>query len=231
MTKEQILTAITQAVNEGTIGNIDTGFISTIKTINNVPLKFFLGKQAQFNELSTEEKNGNLFAIITDDATKENLDKIIKGLTDDINNIINGKQTVGKAASDADGNNFSSSYAKLSSNYTEVGKKTVNVIDLTTNTVTETEFPLVSFNIGTILTYGGTGNKYEIIGSIINIEAENTLIGLYEGLQYARWYTTMASDPAIALVAGKWRVCGQVGTVTDEISNAEMKVYIVQRIE
>ena len=72
MTKEQILAAIVQAVNEGTIGDIDTGFITTVKTINGTPLSFFVGTQAEYNELS-EEQQKDLFAIITDDKTKEAL--------------------------------------------------------------------------------------------------------------------------------------------------------------
>lgn len=72
MTKEQILAAIVQAVNEGTIGDIDTGFITVVKTINGTPLSFFVGSQAEYNELS-EEQQKNLFAIITDDRTKEAL--------------------------------------------------------------------------------------------------------------------------------------------------------------
>ena len=72
MTKEQILTAIVQAVSEGTIGDIDTGFITTIKTINGLPLKFFVGEQSAYDELTADEKN-NLFAIITNDKTKAEL--------------------------------------------------------------------------------------------------------------------------------------------------------------
>jgi hypothetical protein len=72
LTKEQILTAITQAVNEGTISNIDTGFVQTIKTITGTPLRFFVGTQAEYDTL-TEENKENLFAIITNDTTKEGL--------------------------------------------------------------------------------------------------------------------------------------------------------------
>lgn len=72
MTKEQILTAITQAVNEGKIGDIDGGFITTVKTINGTPLRFFVGEQAEYDALPDYDKI-NLFAIITNDITKENL--------------------------------------------------------------------------------------------------------------------------------------------------------------
>lgn len=70
MTREQILAAITQAVTEGTIGDCDTGFITTIKTVNGTPLRFFVGTQAEY---ATLEDKSNLFAIITDDTTKEGI--------------------------------------------------------------------------------------------------------------------------------------------------------------
>ena len=79
MTKEQILAAIAQAVETGTVGDIDAGFITTIKTINGIALKFFVGEQAAYDELSEEEKK-NLFAIITNDATKEGLLAAIEGI-------------------------------------------------------------------------------------------------------------------------------------------------------
>lgn len=86
MTKEQILAAITQAVNEGTIGDIDTGFVTTIKTINGTPLKFFVGSQVEYNALTEEQREG-LFAIITDDATKEALFNALELLQDDVKSL------------------------------------------------------------------------------------------------------------------------------------------------
>jgi hypothetical protein len=88
MTKEQILTAITQAVNNSNIGDIDTGFVQTIKTINGIGLRFFVGTQAQYNALSADAKQ-NLFAIITDDAAKENIETLLNSILDDINSINN----------------------------------------------------------------------------------------------------------------------------------------------
>ena len=81
MTKEQILTAITQAVENGTIGDVDTGFVQTVKTINGIGLKFFVGTQAQYMEL-TEEDKANLYAIITDDTTLAGLQKFIDAIMD-----------------------------------------------------------------------------------------------------------------------------------------------------
>lgn len=72
MTKEQILTAIMQAVESGEIKDVDAGFVSTIKTINGQPLKFFVGEQAAYDALTAEQKK-NLFAIITNDVIKEDI--------------------------------------------------------------------------------------------------------------------------------------------------------------
>ena len=70
MSKEQILAAITQALNGGGIGEVDTGFITTIKTINGTPLKFFVGTQSEYEILTDKEKQ-NLFALITNDIARE----------------------------------------------------------------------------------------------------------------------------------------------------------------
>lgn len=79
LTKEQIYTAIVQALENGTIEDVNTGFVQTIKTINNIPLKFFVGSQASYDALKDEQKE-NLFAIISDDTSKENLIKKLEEL-------------------------------------------------------------------------------------------------------------------------------------------------------
>lgn len=79
LNREQILTAITQAVSEGTIGDVDTGFVTTIKTINGKAVKFFFGTQSEYEALTDEEKTG-LFAIITNDTSKEAFENAIEEL-------------------------------------------------------------------------------------------------------------------------------------------------------
>ena len=86
MTKEQILTAITQAVNEGTISDIDTGFVSTIKTINGKALRFFVGMQSEYEALTDAEK-ADVFALITNDRTKESLLEAINEIQTDIESL------------------------------------------------------------------------------------------------------------------------------------------------
>lgn len=86
MTKEQIYTAIIQAVNEGTISDIDVGFIQTIKTINGTPLKFFVGTQYEYDILSAADKE-NLFAIITNDATRESILAAVESLQENVESL------------------------------------------------------------------------------------------------------------------------------------------------
>jgi len=98
MTKEQILTAITQAVQSGEISDVDTGFVQTIKTINGRALKFFVGEQAEFEALSAEEKR-DLFALITNDTTKAGIYEILNSLTEWARQITDGSAVVPKAYS------------------------------------------------------------------------------------------------------------------------------------
>lgn len=89
MTKEQIYTAIAQAVSTGSIGNCDTGFITTVKTISGAPLRFFVGTQYEYSNLSEADK-ANLFAIITDDVDKEALFTAIETLQRTVNEVSEG---------------------------------------------------------------------------------------------------------------------------------------------
>lgn len=86
MTKEQILTAIMQAVNEGTISNIDAGFVQTIKTVNGHALKFFVGEQSEYDALTEADKE-DLFAIITNDTSKEGIMQTLADLEQDFKDI------------------------------------------------------------------------------------------------------------------------------------------------
>lgn len=86
MTKEQILTAISQAVATGSVGNCDTGFVQTIKTINGQPLRFFVGTQAEYESLSASDKE-NLFAIITNDTSLEGIEEAIRSLQSNVTSL------------------------------------------------------------------------------------------------------------------------------------------------
>jgi len=72
MTKEQTLTAITQAVETGSIHDVDTGFVTKIVEQNKqIGLSFWVGTSAEYNAI--ENKAANCFYIITDDVIKADL--------------------------------------------------------------------------------------------------------------------------------------------------------------
>lgn len=86
MTKEQILTAIIQAANDGEIKDVDSGFVTKLKEQNrNVGLSFWVGTQAEYNALTTEDNN--CFYIITDDNTAEDMNAAIAELREQLENI------------------------------------------------------------------------------------------------------------------------------------------------
>lgn len=87
MTKEQIFTAIAQAVNDGEISDIDSGFITTIKEKNkNAGLSFWVGTQAEYNALPSIVEN--CFYIISDDTTEDDINENIQS----INNYLSAMQ-------------------------------------------------------------------------------------------------------------------------------------------
>lgn len=86
MTKEQIITAITQAVNDGTISNIDAGFITKIQEMNKKGvLKWWVGTQAEFNALGT--KDADTLYLFTDDPLYQDLLDAIDELTERVNDL------------------------------------------------------------------------------------------------------------------------------------------------
>lgn len=83
MTKEQILTAIEQAVSTGEITDVDSGFVTKLKEQNrNVGLKFWVGTEAEYNALSTPP--ADTFCIITDDDLREELRAMVNGVGEQI---------------------------------------------------------------------------------------------------------------------------------------------------
>lgn len=82
MTKEQILTAITQAITEGSIGDIDSGFITRVKEHNGgKSVTFWVGTRVQYNAL--ESIDPYCIYIITDDTTKEDLLRTVEQMAAD----------------------------------------------------------------------------------------------------------------------------------------------------
>lgn len=80
MTKEQILAAIAQAVETGSVGDVDTGFVTKIKETNSGDyVTFWVGTQAQYNAIATKAKN--CMYIITDDTQGADIAKALAAAT------------------------------------------------------------------------------------------------------------------------------------------------------
>ncbi len=92
MTKEEILTAITQAVETHEISDVDTGFVQTIKEQNHgTGLKFWIGTTAEYNALQTIDPD--CFYILTDDTKFEDIEADLQSFRDalgGINDVISG---------------------------------------------------------------------------------------------------------------------------------------------
>lgn len=94
MTKEQIMAAIAQAVETGSVGNCDTGFVTKLKEKNGGNyLSVWIGTQAQYNAIETPA--ANCLYIITDDTTNADM---IKAVNDAAVNAANAATAAGGAA-------------------------------------------------------------------------------------------------------------------------------------
>ena len=83
MTKEQIITAIQEAVKTGEIKDIDAGFITKVKEQNaGRSLTFWVGTTAEFNAIPEAEKNAECLYIKTDDTFQEDVINAIKEIAE-----------------------------------------------------------------------------------------------------------------------------------------------------
>lgn len=77
MTKEQILTAIQQAVSTGEINDVDAGFVTKIREKNkNAGLSFWVGTSAEYHAIISKDEN--CFYILTDDTIGADIVKQIE---------------------------------------------------------------------------------------------------------------------------------------------------------
>lgn len=88
MTKEQIYTAIVEAVESGTVGDIDTGFVTMIKEMNKGQgLKFWVGTTAEYEAIT--DKENNVLYIKTDDTTAADISRDFTQVNEAIETIQN----------------------------------------------------------------------------------------------------------------------------------------------
>ena len=103
MTKEQILAAITQAVENGAVSDVDTGFVTKVKELNRGSfVSFWVGTKAQYNAL--EQHAENCFYVITDDTTQDDLRAAVDSILEKLEVMENcADYIVVGAANDDDG--------------------------------------------------------------------------------------------------------------------------------
>jgi len=93
MTKEQILAAITQAIETHEIHDVDTGFVTTLKEANkNSPMSFWVGTTAEYNAIA--EKLEDCVYLLTDDTELEDLEALIKRSM----NVLKGEVIIDKSS-------------------------------------------------------------------------------------------------------------------------------------
>lgn len=86
LTREEITTLVNNIVSTGSVGDIDTGFVTRIKELNkNKALSFWVGTQAEYDAIAT--KTVNTFYIITDDSYKEDIAQEIADINTRIDNM------------------------------------------------------------------------------------------------------------------------------------------------
>ena len=89
LTKEQILAAITEAVETHEISDVDTGFVTKLKEYNrNAQVTYWVGKQAEYNALANNNAivGGRLY-FITDDNFETNLSDALGEIRDKFDTI------------------------------------------------------------------------------------------------------------------------------------------------
>ena len=140
MTREQIINAIVQAVEQGEIIDLDDGFITKIKEQNgNNNIQIWIGTSAQFSALQT--KNANTLYILSDDDSADDWDQIaeaVEDLADEITKIKNGDDnTVVYKATNA----INAQYTSITNGGWDIGKTG-------TTAFSEAGFYVVRYNVG-----------------------------------------------------------------------------------
>ena len=89
MTKEQILTAIEQAVSTGEIKDVNTGFITRIREENrDKQLEFWVGTEGEYNAIKKQDGLiGDCLYIITDDKTLDDISSQLNNILKKCENL------------------------------------------------------------------------------------------------------------------------------------------------
>ncbi|MBO5842561.1 MAG: hypothetical protein J6R46_06145, partial [Clostridia bacterium] len=84
---EQILTAIANAVSTGSVGDVDSGFITKVKEQNTgAAVTFWVGTTAQYNALA--EIDPHCIYVKTDDTSAQDMSNTIATILDTLANVV-----------------------------------------------------------------------------------------------------------------------------------------------
>lgn len=196
MTKEQVLAAITQAVEGGTIGDVDTGFVTIIKEQNKGQgLMFWVGTTAEYEALAT--KPNNVLYIKTDDTSAADISSAISALQ-------------------AADNNFTEQISTLDTDLTEVKTDVTDkihflgVLDPTTTlqTIFETYGSYCSYKLAqipdtSIYPVSFTPPTQSTNGAFVTFEATNN-VGKFTFEKDGETYIKHVYTSAGGFTAGGW---------------------------
>lgn len=151
MTKEQILSAITQAVKDGTISDVDSGFVTKIQEKNGKePLQFWVGSMAEFQGLPKTE---NTLYLLSDDPTIDDLTATVDEY----------KQQFDQLQSDVN-----QSIANL--------QKVLNDSIVYVHNISYTASGVKEGTIAITLSVKGKKNKFQTVADILNAIGETEII-------------------------------------------------------
>lgn len=86
LTREEITTLVNNIIATGSVGDVDTGFVTRLVEQNKKKaLKFWVGTQAEYNAI--DNPTANTFYIITDDTFKTDIEAAIQRLTERVEEI------------------------------------------------------------------------------------------------------------------------------------------------
>lgn len=156
MSKEQIITAIMQAVNEGTVGDIDAGIVSKVNELNKgASLSFWVGTESEYNALGVKSnavlcrvgEDGNLYVCSDDSTLSAWGDKLATDIVEEIENLLD------EMSCDPD-EKLSKSGDTMEGDFAVNGNMTMN-----SETIMNGAIVLSPANCGTVLPETGVENQ------------------------------------------------------------------------
>ena len=126
LSKEQILDAIEQAIEGGSVLSYDDAFVTQIKEINkNRALQVWIGTQAEYNAIA--EKQDYVLYIISDDQQKEEIIEYIEQLHEETQSMVDAEAEARATADNALQRNINEEAAARASSDTNLNTSISNV--------------------------------------------------------------------------------------------------------